>query len=69
MRNWKKGWRTLLWCVLMCAHVMSIAQVYTWTDKDGRKHFGDPATTFGTEMVGWPSNAAANRRWLAASMR
>ncbi len=45
MRNWTKGWRMLLWCVLVCVHVMSIAQVYTWTDKDGRKHFGDPATT------------------------
>ena len=45
MKNWANGLRTLLCCVLVCTHVMSIAQVYTWTDKDGRKHFGDPATT------------------------
>jgi hypothetical protein len=31
--------------LLLCGHLCAIAQIYTWTDKSGRKHFGDDVST------------------------
>lgn len=31
--------------LLLCGHLFAIAQVYTWTDEKGRKHFGDEVST------------------------
>lgn len=35
-----KGW---LWVSLFAISGASLAQIYTWTDADGKKHFGDAA--------------------------
>ena len=35
--------------LLLCGHLFAIAQVYTWTDEKGRKHFGDEVTTPGNQ--------------------
>ena len=38
--------RTWVWMgALLCVAQISLAQVYTWTDEKGRKHFGDEVST------------------------
>ena len=40
-RAWRWPWAGLL----LCSHLLAMAQVYTWTDEKGRKHFGDQVST------------------------
>lgn len=40
-----RGFRWAWVGLLLCGHLFAIAQVYTWTDDKGRKHFGDEVST------------------------
>lgn len=44
MNNVFRRWRWA-WAVLLLGSLLAIAQVYTWTDEQGRTHFGDEVTT------------------------
>lgn len=37
----KKGWRSLLIIALATLTTLAQAELYTWVDKNGKKHYGD----------------------------
>lgn len=48
MKTVFRRWRWV-WAGLLLFSLLAIAQVYTWTDEQGRKHFGDEVTTPGNQ--------------------